>query len=157
MFHALDNRFIRSRGSVGISNSHLARRSRNPSWQMNVSNMFFQMSSLRVVRVTHKMVYPCLSKLSVAVAMAVQVFPTPVPCHNSIPFKGFCGVKYRWMNSCVGEKATTRLACCSQSRAPPWEPPSFNRKIPPAAIFFSKSSPPPSNLRKLPPTVETDL
>ena len=56
--------------------------------------MFFQISFFKVVRVTHKIVYPNGSKFEVAAAIAEQVLPVPTLWYNSIPLTGAKGVKY---------------------------------------------------------------
>ena len=64
--------------------------------------MFFQISFFNVVLVTHNIVYPCLSNSLDAVAIALHVLPEPVECHKIIPFVFAWGVKYSFINPCVG-------------------------------------------------------
>ena len=71
------------------------------------SNIFFQTSLLRVVRVTHNILYPAFSKLFDAVATPVQVFPVPTECHKIIPLYGDSGQKKLATKFCVGFKSTS--------------------------------------------------
>ena len=78
MDHDFDRRRIRLSFSSGICAISPDSR-RDLIFSLHTwSNIFFHISVLRVVRVTHSMVYPVSSKADEAAAIALQVFPDPV-------------------------------------------------------------------------------
>ena len=117
MDHALESNFMRSFWSAGMGTPRrtIVRMDSLHTWL----NMFFHISARSVVRVTHKIVYPCSSNELVAVAIAEHVLPEPVEWMSITPLRFSSGVMYIRTKSWVGVNWRGRAPPLLRGLAPP--------------------------------------